>query len=163
MGVKSFGTLLEADPRKIEIVTGRKYPFGNHIKDSLLSLPPKVEMKVEETECPRQGKSKLVITLSRLSQPSQPVRRHYADMVCGQDYFYYCICFFFFALFLPVFIIFLFILQASSLQQVVGVEEDNLIIFHEKIRYLQRPFSHYRFLGTPFGQIKCYCFTLLHF
>lgn len=83
MGVRSFETLSEADPRKIEIVTGRKYPFGNHIKDSLLSLPPKVEMKVEETECPRQGKFKLVITLTRLSQSLQLTKRHYADMVCS--------------------------------------------------------------------------------
>lgn len=81
MGVKSFGTLAEADPRRIEIVTGRKYPFGNHLKDSLHSLPPKVEMKVEETECQRQGKLKLVVTLTRLSQTFQPTKRHYADMV----------------------------------------------------------------------------------
>ncbi|KAL8241724.1 hypothetical protein R6Q59_012026 [Mikania micrantha] len=96
MGVKSFETLSEADPRKIEIVTGRKFPFGNHIKESLLSLPPKVDLKVEEITCPNYGKSKLSVTLTRLSQPSQ-TKRHYADMV-------------------------------------VAVEEDNLIVFHEKIR-----------------------------
>ncbi|XP_051146155.1 DExH-box ATP-dependent RNA helicase DExH17 [Andrographis paniculata] len=97
MGVTSFQTLLEADPRKIELVTGRKYPFGNHIKDSLLSLPPKVDMTVEETEGKRIGKSKLLITLTRLSQPLQSTRRHYADLM-------------------------------------VGVEEDNKILFYEKIR-----------------------------
>lgn len=79
MGVRSFETLSEADPRKIEIVTGRKYPFGNHIKESLSSLPAKVEMKMEETGCPRQGKSKLV-TLTRLLQSLQFSKRHYADM-----------------------------------------------------------------------------------
>uniref|UniRef100_A0A2N9FIT4 DNA 3'-5' helicase n=1 Tax=Fagus sylvatica TaxID=28930 RepID=A0A2N9FIT4_FAGSY len=67
MGINSFETLSKADPRRIEIVTGRKYPFGNHIKDSLLSLPPKVDMKVEEIECKRQEKSKLVVTLTRLT------------------------------------------------------------------------------------------------
>ncbi|CAA2997100.1 D -box ATP-dependent RNA helicase D 17 isoform X1 [Olea europaea subsp. europaea] len=98
MGVKSFDTLFEADPRKIELLTGRKYPFGNHIKESLLSLPPKVEMKVEETGGhQRQGKSKLVITLTRLSQPMQSTKHHFANMM-------------------------------------VGIEEDNLILFHEKIR-----------------------------
>ncbi|KAJ0542299.1 putative DNA helicase [Helianthus annuus] len=96
MGVKSFESLSEADPRKIEMVTGRKFPFGNHIKESLLSLPPKVDMKVEEITCPNYGKSKLVVTLTRLSQSPQ-TKRHYADMV-------------------------------------VAVEEDNLIVFHEKIR-----------------------------
>lgn len=81
MGINSFETLAEADPRRIEIVTGRKYPFGNHIKDSLHSLPPKVDMKVEENEFQRQGKSKLVVTLTRLTQSVQSTKRHYADMV----------------------------------------------------------------------------------
>ncbi|KAL6953196.1 Sec63 [Sarracenia purpurea var. burkii] len=80
MGVKTFEALYEADPRKIEIVTGRKYPFGNHIKESLLSLPPKIEMKLEETQCQRQGKFKLVVTLTRLSVAAQSTKRHYADM-----------------------------------------------------------------------------------
>lgn len=91
MGIKSFETLAEADPRRIEIVTGRKYPFGNHIKESLLSLPPKVDMKVEEIEFQRQGKSKLVVTLTRLSQSIQSIKRHYAEMVC----FHGCVHFIF--------------------------------------------------------------------
>ncbi|PRQ46462.1 putative RNA helicase [Rosa chinensis] len=108
MGVKSFETLAEADPRRIEIVTGRKYSFGNHIKESLLSLPPKVELKVEETECPGQGKLKLAVTLTRLSQTLQSTKRHYADMI-------------------------------------VGSEEDNLILFHEKIS----PYSATVLLSNP--------------
>ncbi|XP_021824640.1 DExH-box ATP-dependent RNA helicase DExH17 isoform X1 [Prunus avium] len=114
MGVKSFGTLAEADPRRIEIVTGRKYPFGNHLKDSLHLLPPKVEMKVEDTECQRQGKLKLVVTLTRLSQTFQPTKRHYADMI-------------------------------------VGSEEDNLILFHEKIRVeeFSSPYSATILLSNP--------------
>lgn len=87
MGVKSFETLREADPRKIEIVTGRKYPFGNHIKESLLSLPPQIELKLEETQCQRQGKSKLVVTLTRLSESAQSNKRHYADMVLMETIF----------------------------------------------------------------------------
>ncbi|OMO69422.1 hypothetical protein COLO4_29060 [Corchorus olitorius] len=97
MGIKSFETLAEADPRRIEIVTGRKYPFGNHIKESLSSLPPKVDLKIESSECQRQGKSKLAVTLTRLSQGIQSTKRHYADMI-------------------------------------VASEEENLILFHEKIR-----------------------------
>ncbi|KAL9366988.1 hypothetical protein Peur_038187 [Populus x canadensis] len=80
MGIKSFDTLAEADPRRIEILSGRKFPFGNHIKDSLLSLPPKVNMSIEENECHRRGMSKFVVTLTRLSQPLQSSKRHYADM-----------------------------------------------------------------------------------
>ncbi|GMY13327.1 DExH-box ATP-dependent RNA helicase DExH17 isoform X5 [Fagus crenata] len=114
MGINSFETLSEADPRRIEIVTGRKYPFGNHIKDSLLSLPPKVDMKVEEIECKRQGKSKLVVTLTRLTQSAQSIKRHYAEMI-------------------------------------VGSEEDNLIIFHEKIRVdeFSSPYSATILLSNP--------------
>ncbi|KAK4853545.1 hypothetical protein QYF36_010749 [Acer negundo] len=58
MGIKSFETLADGDPRRIEIVTGRKNPFGNHIKES---LTPKVDMKIEEVKCQRQGKSKLIV------------------------------------------------------------------------------------------------------
>ncbi|XP_050271163.1 DExH-box ATP-dependent RNA helicase DExH17 isoform X3 [Quercus robur] len=115
MGINSFETLAEADPRRIEIVTGRKYPFGNHIKDSLHSLPPKVDMKVEEIECQRQGKSMLVVTLTRLTQSVQPTKRHYADMI-------------------------------------VGSEEENLIIFHEKISRLEEfssPYSAAILLSNP--------------
>lgn len=86
MGVKTFETLKEADPRKIEMITGRKFPFGNHIKDSLLSLPPKADLKVEEIQCTNIGKSKLVMTLTRLSESPQSTKRHYADLVI--TYFY---------------------------------------------------------------------------
>ncbi|XP_059449049.1 DExH-box ATP-dependent RNA helicase DExH17 isoform X2 [Corylus avellana] len=114
MGINSFETLAEADPRRMEIVTGRKYPFGNHIKDSLLSLPPKVDVKMEEIECQRQGKSKLVVTLTRLSQSVQSTKRHYADMI-------------------------------------VGSEEDNLVLFHEKIRVeeFSSPYSATILLSNP--------------
>lgn len=78
MGITSFESLAEADPRRIEIVAGRKFPFGNHIKESLLSLPPKVEMKIEKTD--GQGTPRLAITLTRLTQAQTP-KRHYADMV----------------------------------------------------------------------------------
>lgn len=87
MGIKSFETLADSDPRRIEIVTGRKYPFGNHIKESLSSLPPKVDMKVEELKCQRQGKPKLIITLTRLSQSVQSTKRHYAEMVISLLHF----------------------------------------------------------------------------
>ncbi|KAL0424693.1 UNVERIFIED_CONTAM: DExH-box ATP-dependent RNA helicase DExH17 [Sesamum radiatum] len=114
MGVMSFETLFEADPRKIELVTGRKYPFGNHIKESLLTLPPKIEMAVQEIEDQRIGMSKLLITLTRLSQPAQSTKRHYADMM-------------------------------------VSIEEDNLILFYEKIRLeeFSSPYSATVLFSSP--------------
>ncbi|XP_038979014.1 ATP-dependent DNA helicase MER3 homolog [Phoenix dactylifera] len=96
-GINSFESMIEADPRKIEIITGRKYPFGNHIKESLLSLPPKVEIQIKEVECKRQGKSKLIITLTRVPHTVASSKHHYADMM-------------------------------------VGSEEDNMILFHERVR-----------------------------
>ncbi|CAN1817921.1 DExH-box ATP-dependent RNA helicase DExH17 [Linum perenne] len=109
MGVKSFNALAEADPRRIEIITGRKFPFGNHIKDSLLSLPPKVDISIEEIDCQRQGKTRIKVTLTRLSQSSISSKRHYADMrkiLRNMNYVWL---------------------------QIVGIEEENLINFHEKI------------------------------
>ncbi|BAT84689.1 hypothetical protein VIGAN_04212600 [Vigna angularis var. angularis] len=85
MGVKSFEALAEADPRRIELVTGRKYPFGNHIKDSLLSLPPKVDVKLAEIENHIEGKSKIVVTLTRKAESGQSVKGHYADMIIGSE------------------------------------------------------------------------------
>lgn len=76
-----------ADPREIEIVTGRKYPFGNHIKESLLLLPPKVEIKIEESECTKAGKLKLIITLYRTCQSATSNRHHFADIVCSSAMF----------------------------------------------------------------------------
>lgn len=82
MGVKTFEALAESDPRRIEMVTGRKYLFGNNIKESLQSLPSKVEMKFEEvTESKKHGKSKLLVTLTRLSEQPQSAKRHFADLV----------------------------------------------------------------------------------
>lgn len=83
MDIDSFEKLAEADPRKIEIVTGRKYPFGNQIKESLQSLPPKVEMEIKQMDSQKQGKVKVLIMLSRKSEPVRSSKRHYADMVCN--------------------------------------------------------------------------------
>ncbi|XP_021299206.1 DExH-box ATP-dependent RNA helicase DExH17 [Herrania umbratica] len=118
MGIKSFETLAEADPRRIELVTGRKYPFGNHIKESLTSLPPKVDIKIEVSECQKQGKSKLAVTLTRLSQGVQSTKRHYADMI-------------------------------------VASEEENLILFHEKIRMddFLSPYSTTILVANPLGKM----------
>ncbi|KAE8696936.1 ATP-dependent DNA helicase MER3-like protein [Hibiscus syriacus] len=89
MGVKSFETLAEADPRIIEIVNGKNFPFGNHIKESLTSLPPKFAIEIEVSECKRQGKSKLAVTLTRLSsQGAQSTKRHFADVVHYPESFF---------------------------------------------------------------------------
>jgi len=80
-GISSFENLEKADPRRLEIITSRKYPFGNHIKDSLLCLPPKIDIKIEEIDFKRQGKIKLIVTLTRLSTSSPSSKRHFADLV----------------------------------------------------------------------------------
>ncbi|KAL6634739.1 hypothetical protein ACP70R_027410 [Stipagrostis hirtigluma subsp. patula] len=95
-GIDTFESLSTADARKIEIATGRNYPFGNHIKESMSSLPPKIDIHIEDAGN-RMGKSTIIVTLTRLSQAVRSSKRNYADMV-------------------------------------VGSEEDNVILFHEKIR-----------------------------
>ncbi|KAG5254531.1 ATP-dependent DNA helicase [Salix suchowensis] len=66
MGIKSFDTLAEADPRRIEIVTS-------------------LNMSIEENECHRRGMSKFVVTLTRISEPLQSTKRHYADMIVATE------------------------------------------------------------------------------
>ncbi|KAM3228613.1 hypothetical protein ACQJBY_059942 [Aegilops geniculata] len=95
-GVDSFESLATADARKLESATGRNYPFGNQIKESLSSLPPKIDIQIEDAGN-RQGKSTITVTLSRQSQAVRSSKQNYVDMI-------------------------------------VGSEEDNMILFHEKIR-----------------------------
>lgn len=112
-GVDSFESLATADARKLEIATGRNYPFGNHIKESLSSLPPKIDIQIEDAGN-RQGKSTIIVTLSRQSQTGRSTKQNYADMV-------------------------------------VGSEEDNTILFHEKIRAQEfsSPYSVKLFVPCP--------------
>ena len=79
-GIHSFETLATADARKIELATGRNYQFGNHIKESMSSLPPKIDIDIEETGN-RFGKTTITVTLTRLSQAVPSSKRSCADMV----------------------------------------------------------------------------------
>ncbi|RLM79899.1 hypothetical protein C2845_PM12G20550 [Panicum miliaceum] len=106
-GIYDFDTLAIADARKIESATGRNYPFGNHIKESLSSLPPKIDIHIEDAGN-RLGKSTITVTLTRLSQAVRSNKCNFADMV-------------------------------------VGSEEDNVILFHEKIS----PYSVKVFVPCP--------------
>uniref|UniRef100_A0A0D9VIC9 DNA 3'-5' helicase n=1 Tax=Leersia perrieri TaxID=77586 RepID=A0A0D9VIC9_9ORYZ len=94
-GIDSFESLATADARKIESVTGRNFPFGDTVKCSLSSLGSKIDINIEDAGN-RQGKSTIIVTLTRLSQATLSSKQNYADMV-------------------------------------VGSEEDNVILFHEKI------------------------------
>ncbi|KAJ3671463.1 hypothetical protein LUZ60_007542 [Juncus effusus] len=106
-GIDSFEKLESADARKIEIITGRNYPFGNQIKESLLALPPRIEVQIEEFAVKRGGKPSVCVKLSRLPRAFSSKKYQFADIV-------------------------------------VGSEEDNIILFHEKIRAEEFP-SPYSF------------------
>uniref|UniRef100_A0A0D9YV08 Helicase ATP-binding domain-containing protein n=1 Tax=Oryza glumipatula TaxID=40148 RepID=A0A0D9YV08_9ORYZ len=106
-GIDSFESLATANARKIESVTGRNYPFGDSIKSSLPSLGPKIDINIEDAGN-RQGKSTIIVTLTRLSQAVGSSKQNYADMV-------------------------------------VGSEEDNAILFHEKIN----PYSVKLYVPCP--------------
>ncbi|XP_021313849.1 ATP-dependent DNA helicase MER3 homolog isoform X2 [Sorghum bicolor] len=83
-GIHSFETLATADARKIELATGRNYQFGNHIKESMSSLPPKIDIDIEETGN-RFGKTTITVTLTRLSQAVPSSKRSCADMVVASE------------------------------------------------------------------------------
>ncbi|KAF0931605.1 hypothetical protein E2562_005569 [Oryza meyeriana var. granulata] len=106
-GIDSFESLATADARKIESITGRNFPFGDNIKSSLSSLCPKLDINIEDAGN-RQGKSTIIVTLTRLSQAVGSSKQNYADMV-------------------------------------VGSEEDNVILFHEKIN----PYSVKLYVPCP--------------
>uniref|UniRef100_A0A0E0HD41 DNA 3'-5' helicase n=1 Tax=Oryza nivara TaxID=4536 RepID=A0A0E0HD41_ORYNI len=106
-GIDSFESLATVDARKIESVTGRNYPFGDSIKSYLPSLGPKIDINIEDAGN-RQGKSTIIVTLTRLSQAVGSSKQNYADMV-------------------------------------VGSEEDNAILFHEKIN----PYSVKLYVPCP--------------
>ncbi|KAF8693034.1 hypothetical protein HU200_039208 [Digitaria exilis] len=111
-GICDFETLATADARKIESATGRNYPFGNHIKESMSSLPPKIDIQIEDSGN-RLGKSTITVTLTRLSQAIRSNKQNFADMVVGSD-------------------------------------EDNVILFHEKISLLKcSPYSVKVFVPCP--------------
>jgi ATP-dependent DNA helicase HFM1/MER3 len=85
-GICDFDTFTAADARKIELVTGRNYPFGNHIKESMSSLPPKIDIHIEDAGN-RLGKSTITVTLTRLSQAIRSNKCNFADMVPYQLFF----------------------------------------------------------------------------
>ena len=125
-GIYDFETLATADARKIESATGRNYPFGNNIKESLSSLPPKIDIHIEDAGN-RLGKSTITVTLTRLSQAVRSNKRNFADMVPYQLCFQTLV----------------FLIKPTRfyniLCQVVGSEEDNVILFHQKIRSAPPP------------------------
>ncbi|KAF7053916.1 hypothetical protein CFC21_061721 [Triticum aestivum] len=77
-GVDSFESLATADARKLESATGRNYPFGNQIKESLSSLPPKIDIQIEDAGN-KQGKSTITVTLSRQSQAVRSKAREFSS------------------------------------------------------------------------------------
>ncbi|KAL5647406.1 hypothetical protein ACJX0J_041761, partial [Zea mays] len=83
-GIYSFEAFATADPRKIELGTGRSFPFGNRIKESMSSLPPKIDIHIEETGN-KLGKSIITVTLTRLSETHAFSKRICADMVVASE------------------------------------------------------------------------------
>jgi len=87
-GVDSFDKLAAADPRRLELITGRKYPFGNQVKSALDALPPRVDLKLFEV-----GFGKIECCLTRLS-PANRSSKHIADLVSWlvQTWLLYTVC-----------------------------------------------------------------------
>ncbi|KAH7306285.1 hypothetical protein KP509_22G005100 [Ceratopteris richardii] len=84
-GINSFEKLQSADPRRLESLTGRKYPFGNHVKESLDALPPVITMNF--LNIPKTSKHGVayILELSRSNQVMQHKKKHFADVVIGTE------------------------------------------------------------------------------
>ena len=77
-GVDSFEKLVSADPRRLESITGRKYPYGDQLKACLNDVPPKVEMNLFENGRVDQ----CLLTLRRVSQEQSSRKSfHMAELV----------------------------------------------------------------------------------
>jgi ATP-dependent DNA helicase HFM1/MER3 len=70
-GFTTFDSLEKADPRRLETITGRKYPFGNQLKQALQELPSRVALTLEETDKHLLGQNEYLVTLTRTSPVSQ--------------------------------------------------------------------------------------------
>ena len=77
-GMDSFDELAGADPRRLEAITGRKFPYGDQLKACLNDIPPKVEMNLFES-----GRNdQCLLTLRRVSQvQSSGKSLHMAELV----------------------------------------------------------------------------------
>ncbi|KAG0617455.1 hypothetical protein M758_5G190600 [Ceratodon purpureus] len=77
-GMDSFEKLASADPRRLETITGRKFPYGDQLKTCLNDVPPKVEMNLFENGRDDQ----CLLTLHRVSQVQSSGKSfHMAELV----------------------------------------------------------------------------------
>ncbi|EFJ14665.1 hypothetical protein SELMODRAFT_119598 [Selaginella moellendorffii] len=83
-GIDSFDKLAKADPRKLEAITGRKYPFGNQVKEALDKLPPRIDMKLIETRRNTSGNHELTLILTRPGKTTASIC-NVAHLVVGSE------------------------------------------------------------------------------
>jgi ATP-dependent DNA helicase HFM1/MER3 len=79
--VDFFEKLANADPRQLELITGRRFPYGDQVKESLHLLPPQVDLTIRETGLRIGNKNEFTVELTRKTQPKVNSRWHFADLV----------------------------------------------------------------------------------
>ncbi|GJP53633.1 hypothetical protein CLOM_g12786 [Closterium sp. NIES-68] len=85
-GIDSFDKLQQSDPRRIESLTGRKYPFGNQIKEALDALPPSVEVTIAEAEGGNHpGRHEFRINLTRACFPKTTGKKNFVYLLVGNE------------------------------------------------------------------------------
>ncbi|KAL0036137.1 hypothetical protein WJX79_005176 [Trebouxia sp. C0005] len=83
-GIDHLGKLQDADPRRIETLTQRHYPFGNQVKEELRSrLPPPFSLAVLPLRRIAGGHLELEMTLTRESTPSGSQSGTFAKLIAG--------------------------------------------------------------------------------
>eukprot|EP00850_Spirogloea_muscicola_P022734 SM000309S11869 [mRNA] locus=s309:40999:48383:+ [translate_table: standard] len=127
-GISTFSKLRTSDPRKLESATGRKYPFGDQLKDSLHMLPPEVRLELSNEN--HSGRCNYVVILTRTVPVITQGKRHMANLV---------------RTYLDAFACHLMslsgdLISSSDLEnfmhrttQIIGNERSNTVLFHERI------------------------------
>ncbi|KAL2620883.1 hypothetical protein R1flu_001088 [Riccia fluitans] len=86
-GISNFEKLEGADPRLLELIAGRKYPFGDNMKSTLRTLPPKVQLVVRDTSLRIGEKREFLLELTRQesSRAWEAGKWHVADLIAGDE------------------------------------------------------------------------------
>ncbi|GMH32639.1 hypothetical protein BSKO_00473 [Bryopsis sp. KO-2023] len=83
-GLGTLHALAAADPRRIETVTMKNYPFGNQLKQELRNrLPPTVSLEIQPSERLGQKYVRFEVSLARLTDGGVPGATNHAWLIAG--------------------------------------------------------------------------------
>lgn len=94
-GIHTFEALRKADPRKVETVTGRKYPYGNQLKEALDTLPPAVEVQIcgfeGGQEGDHEGRERHAVELKLVRKEAPSAKASWAHLVSPFPFWFWAV------------------------------------------------------------------------